>query len=147
VRLWTIAVLQHDQVLATQRISTSHGRNLLTVDEVLVVLVPAGPLTASELAAREPVASGGPQVFGDRVVICHLDEDCTVEVADTDGVAGVFSSEVPDDLVPRDDLAAELAVQAWNSRKSMGLAPKQRIGDGAAWDDPAFEPEGRPGDD
>jgi len=144
VGLRAVAVLQHDQVLASERISASHGRTLLTVDEVLVVLAPSGPLTARDLAAREPVSSGSPQLFGDRVLICRLEEDCFVEVAATDGVAGVFHAAVPDELVPTDDLSGQLAIQAWNSRKALGTAPKERVGDGAAWDDPAFEPEGRP---
>jgi hypothetical protein len=144
MRLGTIAIFQHDQLLTTERISASHGRTLLCVDEVLVVLVPFGPLTARDLASREPVASGGPQLFGERVLICRLDPDCVGEVAAEDGVAGVFESSVPDDLVDEADLAGQLAVRAWNSRKAVGIAPKERIGDGAAWDDPAFEPEGRP---
>jgi len=114
------------------------------VNEVLVVLAPSGPLTARDLAAREPVSSGSPQVFGDRVLTCRLDEDCFEEVSTTDGVAGVFQAAVPDEFVPHDDLSGELAIQAWNSRKAVGAAPKERVGDGAAWDDPAFEPEGRP---
>jgi hypothetical protein len=147
VRERPVTILQHDQLLATCGISAGHGRNLLTVDEVLVVLAPSGPLTAPELASREPVVSGGPQLFGDRVVICWLDPDCQADVAAEDGVAGVFESTVPEDLVDEADLAGRIAVQAWNSRKAAGVAPKQRIGDGAAWDDPAFEPEGRPTDD
>jgi hypothetical protein len=147
VRERPITVFQHDQLLATSGISAGHGRNLLTVDEVLVVLLPSGPLTAAELAAREPVASGGPQLFGERVVICRLDPDCVADVAAEDGVAGVFESTVPGDLIGDDDLVGQIAVQAWNSRKGAGVAPKQRIGEGVAWDDPAFEPEGRPTDE
>jgi len=145
--LRAITILQHDQLLATERISASHGRTLLTVDEVLVVLAPSGPLTARDLAQREPVASGGPQLFGDRVVICRLDPDCFADVAAEDGVAGVFDSTVPEDLVADGDFAGQLAVRAWNSRKAEGVAPKQRIGDGTAWDDPLFELEGRPTDE
>lgn len=147
VRERSIAVLQHDQLLACRGISSSHGRNLLTVDEVLVVLAPSGPLTARELAAREPVASGGPQLFGDRVLICRLDPDCFADVAAEDGVTGVFESTVPDELVDEADFAGQVAVRAWNARKAAGVAPKERIGDGAAWDDPAFDSEGRPSDE
>ena len=108
-----------------------------------------GPTTARELAAREPLSGAGTQLFGDRVAIASLDPDDCVVLAGVDGVCGVFEGALPTDVDVPTDLAGRLAVEAWNQRKSAAAIaePKQRIGDGAAWDDPRFEREGDPGVD
>ena len=99
-------------------------------------------LTARDLAAQEPVSAAGPQLFGDHVLIARLEPSDCEAVSAMDGVSGVFDGPVPVDLEPVDDLAGKLAVDAWNSRKTASVAPKERIGDGASWDDPRFEREG-----
>ena len=117
------------------------------MDEVLVLLSASGPLTGRDLAAREPVVDAVPQVFGERVVICRLDANDQAAVTAMPGVAGVFSGAVPPDLELPADLTGRLAIDAWNSRHRVAAVPAERLGEGAAWDDPRFEREGRPTSD
>ena len=98
-------------------------------------------LTARDLATQEPISNAGPQLFGDRVLIARLEPPDCETVSAIDGVS-VFEGPVPVDLEPVADLAGRLAVDAWNSRKVASATAKERIGDGAAWDDPRFEREG-----
>ena len=121
--------------------------NLLSMNEVLVLLDADARTTTRELAARAPLSGAGAQLFGDRVAIARLEPDDCAALAGVDGVCGVFEEAVPADVEVPADLAGRLAVEAWNQRKSATAMaePKQRIGDGAAWDDPRFEREGEPG--
>ena len=113
--------------------------------EVLVLLDADSPTTTRELVARDPLLGAGAQLFGDRVAIAHLDPEACAALSGLDGVCGVFESVVPGDVAVPTDLAGRVAVEAWNQRKSVAAeAPKMRIGDGAAWDDPRFEREGEP---
>jgi hypothetical protein len=66
-------------------------------------------------------------------------------VAGGDDVLGVFHDLVPFDLLP-DDTLGRIATEAWNSRCEQRAGPA-RVGDGAMWDDPRFESEGRPAAD
>jgi hypothetical protein len=111
----------------------------------LVVIGEAAEIRARDLSEAEPLRGRAVQVFGDRVLIAELSpRECEV-VAATVGVDGVFSDTVPAHLDLSDDATAEIAVRAWNARRLQQAAGgKLRIGDGAAWDDPHFEPEGRP---
>jgi len=111
-----------------------------------VLLDADAPTTSRELAAREPLSRAGTQLFGDRVAIARLEPDDCAALAGVIGVCGVFEGALPDDVVVPADLAGRLAVAAWNERKSAAAiaGPKQRVGDGAAWDDPRFEREGEP---
>ncbi len=112
------------------------------MNEVLIVLSTAARLTTRDLAAQAPISNAGAQLFGDRVLIARLEPPDCEAVSAIDGVSGVFEGPVPVDVEPVDDLAGKLAVDAWNSRKVASATAKERIGDGAAWDDPRFEREG-----
>lgn len=114
--------------------------------EVLVLLHTSAGVTARDVTERAPIAGTGAQLFGRRVVIVRLTDPQCAEVAASEAVAGVYSGPVPDDAELPDDVAGQMAVGAWNERRQAGVG-KQRIGEGAAWDDPRFEREGRPPDD
>ena len=115
--------------------------------QVLVVLGQSATITVRDISRREPIRDRAPQLFGDRVLIAQLSSvECEL-VSAIPGVVGVFAEAVPADLDLPDDLTGRTAVQAWNARAEADAAGgKRRIGDGLAWDDPSFEPEGRPGD-
>jgi hypothetical protein len=111
------------------------------VGEVLVLLSASAPWTARGLVERAPVDFGGAQLFGDRVLLARLNTADVVKLTAIEGVSGVYTDVVPTSADLPADPAGRVAVAAWNARRR----PKQRIGDGVAWDDPRFEPEGRPG--
>jgi hypothetical protein len=114
------------------------------VTEVLVLLRASAHVTARDLAQAAPLHGAGVQVFGDRVLTARMSLDACAEIAAMDGVEGLFPDEVPAELLP-DDPVGRLSVQAWNSRRAVRREDNDRIGDGAAWDDPRFAREGRPG--
>jgi hypothetical protein len=113
------------------------------VDEMLVLLGPGASMTARDLAAKEPVAGGAPQLFGGRVLIARLTTEDSAAVSAMDGVSGVYAGAVPPDVELPDDFSGRVAVDAWNERqKTAARGGKRRVGDGAAWDDARFEREG-----
>ncbi len=117
------------------------------MDEVLVLLRASAPITSRDLAALLPTAGGAAQLFGERVLIVRLGSTDCVTVAAIEGVSGVYTGAVPADMELPQDLTGRLAVAAWNERRQTADAGgKRRLGDGAAWDDPRFEREGRPAD-
>lgn len=109
-----------------------------------MLLSPSASMTARDLAAREPVADGAPQLFGDRVLIARLTTAGSAAISAIDAVTGVYAGPVPPDVELPQDFAGRLAVDAWNERQRTAAGGgKKRIGEGATWDDPRFEREGR----
>jgi hypothetical protein len=81
--------------------------------------------------------------YGDRVWIVELPADTESAIANDQAVTGVFDGAVPDTVAP-DDEAGRLGVAAWNLRQtpSFRASREARRGEGRAWDDEGFEPEG-----
>lgn len=59
---------------------------------------------------------------------------------DIEGVVSVTKSDVPDDVAATLNDTERLWIAAWAMRR----APKQRVGDGEAWDAPGFLPPDPP---
>jgi hypothetical protein len=112
-----------------------------TMVERLVVLAPA----SGEGAEARLQAAGGRLLarYGDTVWVVELPPDAEPAVADDPAVLGVFAEAAPETLAP-DDEAGRLGIAAWNLRQSPSFRATRdaRRGDGRAWDDEGFEPEG-----
>ena len=120
--------------------------------ERLVILVagraaPAadGAGSAADDARSRLEAVGGRQlaVYGDTVWVVELPPDAEAALADDPSIQGVFDGPVPDTVTVEDE-AARLGIAAWDLRHSPSFraAREARRGDGRAWDDEGFEPEG-----
>ena len=112
------------------------------MSEAFVLLRDDAHAAAHELARAEPFNAAGTQVFGRRVLLAHLSPEQCSSAASVGDVLGVFTDAVPIELIPDDDVG-RIATEAWNVRHSP-TANKLRAGDGLAWDDERFEPEGHP---
>ena len=112
--------------------------------ERLVILASAAAAAAD--AARARLESLGGRLlarYGDRVWVVELPPDVDAALADDPSVEGVFGSAVPDDITVEDE-AGRLGIAAWDLRHSPSFraAREARRGEGRAWDDEGFEPEG-----
>ncbi len=110
--------------------------------ERLVILASAS--TADDARARLEAVGGRLLArYGDTVWVVELPPDGEAAVTDDPSVEGVFSGAVPDDVTVQDE-AGRLGVAAWDLRHSPSFraAREARRGDGKAWDDEGFEPEG-----
>jgi hypothetical protein len=110
--------------------------------ERLVILAPG---SAVEGAQGRLQAAGGRLLarYGDTVWVVELPVDTEPAIASDPAVLGVFAGAVPDTLAP-DDEAGRLGIAAWNLRQtpSFRASREARRGEGRAWDDEGFEPEG-----
>jgi hypothetical protein len=111
------------------------------VTEVLVLLSAAAHVSAHEMAITEAFRGSGVQIFGGRVLTARLPPEARARIAEFDDVEGVFEGPVPIDSLP-DDPVGRIATEAWNARRRTRDEKSGRIGEGAAWDDPRFDPEG-----
>ena len=110
--------------------------------ERLVVLAPASSAGGAEARLQ---AAGGRLLarYGEAVWVVELPPDAEPAVADDPAVLGVFAAAAPETLAA-DDEAGRLGIAAWNLRQSPSFRATReaRRGDGRAWDDEGFEPEG-----
>jgi hypothetical protein len=110
--------------------------------ERLVILTLAS--TADDALARLQ-ATGGRLLarYGDTVWVAELSPEAEAAMADDPAVQGIFAGAVPG-TVTVDDEAGRLGIAAWDLRHapSFRAARDARRGDGRAWDDEGFEPEG-----
>jgi hypothetical protein len=72
-----------------------------------------------------------------------LPPDAEPAIAADPAVRGVFAAEAPDTLAAHDE-AGRLGIAAWNLRQSPAFRATRnaRRGEGRAWDDEGYEPEG-----
>jgi hypothetical protein len=112
--------------------------------ERLVILASAS--MADDARARLEAVGGRLLArYGDTVWIVDLPPDADAALADAPSVEGVFAGVVPDGVtVMVSDEAARLGIAAWDLRHSPSFraAREARRGEGRAWDDEGFEPEG-----
>jgi hypothetical protein len=104
-----------------------------------------GAGSAADDARSRLEALGGRQLarYGDAVWVVELPPDAEAALADDPSIQGVFDGPVPDNVTV-DDEAARLGIAAWDMRhsRSFRAAHEARRGDGRAWDDEDFDPEG-----
>ncbi len=110
--------------------------------ERLMVLAPASTSDATRASLE---AAGGRLLarYGDRVWVVELPHEAEASLAGDEAVEGVFAGGVPDAVTVPDE-AGGLGIAAWNLRHSasFGATRQARRGEGRAWDDEGFEPEG-----
>lgn len=110
--------------------------------ERLVIL--ASPSAADHVRERLD-AAGGRQLarYGDSVWVVELPPEAESAFADDPAIVGLFAGAVPETAAVHDD-AGRLGIAAWNLRQSASFRTTRRTrrGEGRAWDDEAFEPEG-----
>ena len=110
--------------------------------ERLVVLASA---SAADDARARLEAVGGRQLarYGDSVWVVELPAEAHAALADHPSIEGVFGAAIPDDVTVQDE-AGRLGIAAWDLRHSPSFRATReaRRGDGKAWDDEGFEPEG-----
>lgn len=108
------------------------------------LMILASPSTADDARSRL-LAAGGRLLatYGTTVWIVELPPDTETAFAGDPAVRGVFAGAVPDTVTGADD-PARLGIAAWNLRQSPSFraARRARRGEGRAWDDEGFEPEG-----
>ncbi len=110
--------------------------------ERLVIL--ASPSAADDARARLEALGGRLLArYGDSVWVVELPPDADAALANDPSVEGVFGGAVPDNVTVEDD-AGRLGIAAWDLRHSPSFRATReaRRGDGKAWDDEGFEPEG-----
>lgn len=106
---------------------------------------------AAQEAVRELKSAGGrvSQSFGRGALVVSADEDEVAEAVRAlkthPGVAGVYESSVPEDVLADLRESERLGASAWNERQKDEFreAKKQRKGEGLSWGHPDFEREGR----
>jgi hypothetical protein len=106
--------------------------------ERLIILDPR--LGRSALAELRAVAHVT-QVLEPRLVLLHSDAATIALLSRIPGVIGVHEEalgEIPPDLTPSE----RMFVSAWEARQR----PKDRRGEGLAWDAPGFKPPDPPAD-
>ena len=110
--------------------------------ERLVILASA---SAAETVRARLKTVGGRLLarYGDSVWIAELPPDTEAALADDTSVEGVFDGAIPDTVTVQDE-AGRLGFAAWDLRHSPSFRATRdaRLGDGKAWDDEGFEPEG-----
>ena len=92
------------------------------------------------LVELEPGAALPPEVrvlqqVPPRLAIVLADEAGLRALEAAPGVAAVFAGDVPPEALERLDVVGRAFATGWNERRR----PKDRIGDGLAWDTPGFE--------
>jgi hypothetical protein len=110
--------------------------------ERLVILASAS--TADDARARLETVGGRLLArYGDTVWVVELPPDREAALADDPSVQGVFAGAVPDTVTVEDE-AGRLGIAAWDLRHSPSFRATReaRRGEGRAWDDEGFEPEG-----
>lgn len=106
--------------------------------QMLVVLAD----NAGELYKRMEREGQLLQSFSPRVVVVAYSAAVRDTLAATTGVLLATTATVPDDILATLDEKERLAVAAW----VLGRAPKNRKGDGAAWDAEGFTPPDKQAD-
>ena len=110
--------------------------------ERLVILAPG---SAVEDAQGRLQTAGGRLLarYGDAVWVVEMPVDSESAIASDPAVKGLFAGAVPDTVAPDDD-AGRLGIAAWNLRQTPSFRASRdaRRGEGRAWDDEGFEPEG-----
>jgi hypothetical protein len=110
--------------------------------ERLVILASAS--TADDARARLEALGGRPLArYGASVWVVELPPDADAALADHPSIEGVFDGAIPDDITVQDE-AGRMGIAAWDLRHSPSFLATRaaRRGDGRAWDDEGFEPEG-----
>jgi hypothetical protein len=110
--------------------------------ERLVILASAS--TADDARARlEAVGGRLLATYGVSVWVVELPPDVEAAMADDPSVDGVFDGAIPDNVTVEDE-TGRLGIAAWDLRHSPSFraAREARRGEGRAWDDEGFEPEG-----
>ena len=81
--------------------------------------------------------------YGDSVWVVELPTDAEPALARDPAFQGPFAAAVPE-TVSVEDEAGRLGIAAWNLRQSPSFRASRdaRRGEGRAWDDDEFEPEG-----
>jgi hypothetical protein len=110
--------------------------------ERLVILASAS--TADDARARLEALGGRPLArYGTSVWVVELPLDTDAALADDPSIEGVFDGAIPDEITVQDE-AGRMGIAAWDLRHSPSFLATRaaRRGDGRAWDDEGFEPEG-----
>jgi hypothetical protein len=110
--------------------------------ERLMILAPAA--TAEDARARMEALGGRLLArYGDNVWVVELPPDADAALADDPSIEGVYSGAIPDSVTVEDE-AGRLGIAAWDLRHSPAFRATRtaRRGEGRAWDDEGFEPEG-----
>jgi hypothetical protein len=97
------------------------------------VLIELEPGTSADAAVPPEVRVL--QQMPPRLAIVSADEAGIRALQDAPGVASVFAEDVPPEALERLDVVGRAFATGWNERRR----PKQRRGDGLAWDTPGFE--------
>jgi hypothetical protein len=98
--------------------------------EVLIELAP-GTTTDAAVPPEVRVLQQMPP----SLAIVSADETGIRALEAAPGVSAVFAEEVPPEALERLDVVGRAFAAGWNERRR----PKDRIGDGLAWDTPGFE--------
>lgn len=110
--------------------------------ERLVIIASAS--TADDARARlEDLGGRLLARYGTSVWVVELPPDADAPLADDPSIEGVFDGAIPDDITVQDE-AGRMGIAAWDLRHSPSFraAREARRGEGRAWDDEGFEPEG-----
>jgi hypothetical protein len=121
------------------------------MEEILIVLTADKPKAARDAHKKVEAkleSTGGriQQRYGPDVLIVQASSDLIESLAAEQGVAGVYTGQVPPESAHGLDETGHLGIAAWNQRHSAAhqRSKQDRKGEGLAWDHPDFEPEGRP---
>ena len=108
-----------------------------------LVIVASASRADDALARLEAIGGRLLAKYGDIVWVAELPPEAEATLADDPAVRGVFAGVVPDTVTIEDE-AGRLGMAAWDLRHSPSFraARDMRRGDGQAWDDEGFEPEG-----
>jgi hypothetical protein len=101
-----------------------------SASEVLIELQPG--------AAVEDVTPPQAQILQrlpPRLAIVAADEEGVRAMEHSPGVTAVFAEDVPPEVLDQFDPVARAFAAGWNERRR----PKERPGEGLAWDTPGFE--------
>jgi hypothetical protein len=97
------------------------------------VLIELEPGTTADAAVPDDVRVV--QQMPPRLAIVSADEAGIRALEAAPGVSAVFAGDVPPEALERLDVVGRAFATGWNERRR----PKDRIGDGLAWDTPGFE--------
>jgi hypothetical protein len=108
-----------------------------------LVIVTSASTADDALAQLQAIGGRLLARYGDTVWVAELPPEAEAVLADDPAVRGVFAGAVPDTVTVEDE-AGRLGMAAWDLRHSPSFrsARDMRRGDGQAWDDEGFEPEG-----
>lgn len=108
------------------------------------LMILAAPSAADDVRARLDAAGGRRlATYGATAWVVELPFEAEAAFAGDPALVGVFAGAVPDTVMSTDE-AERLGIAAWNLRQSAAFRASRhsRRGEGRAWDDEGFEPEG-----